>query len=158
MPRPKFEPTAQDRTYVARAVAYGMPLEIVRQIIVNPETGNAVSEMTFRRAFREEIRNGLAQTVHAVATSLVRQAVRGNVVAQIFFLKARAGWKETNIVEQWVGGVPGRPIEVKVSARGQLYDALDQMGARRESLESGHLRGNGLDGEGPPPKKDGAET
>jgi hypothetical protein len=153
-PRPghankKFEPTDQQRTFVARAMAYGIPQPQIWQLVINPETGLPISESTFRRAFPEQIERGLSETVHAVATSLVRSAVRGNVIAQIFFLKARAGWKETNVVESWVGGIPGKPVEVRISARDQLYETLDEMAGRRRAVAGGHPLGTKPNGAGP---------
>jgi len=50
-------------------------------------------------AFREALRRGKARGIGKVANALFDKAVGGNVVAQIFYLKARAGWKETSVTE-----------------------------------------------------------
>lgn len=42
------------------------------------------------------IKRGEAKGIAKVANALFDKAVKGNTAAQIFFLKARAGWKETN--------------------------------------------------------------
>jgi len=39
-------------------------------------------------------KKGAAQAIGTVAQSLIRRATQGNVTAQIFFLKTRAGWRE----------------------------------------------------------------
>jgi len=59
-----------------------------------------VSGATFRRRLQENARllaaykKGQASAVALVAQSLLGLATRGNVTAQIFYLKARAGWRE----------------------------------------------------------------
>lgn len=42
------------------------------------------------------IKRGEAKGIAKVADALFNKAIKGNTAAQIFFLKARAGWKETN--------------------------------------------------------------
>ncbi len=64
-----------------------------------------VSRATIQRnkaedeAFAAAYKRGQASGVQKVANALFRQAMNGNTTAQIFFLKARAGWKETQINE-----------------------------------------------------------
>lgn len=49
--------------------------------------------------FAEAIRRGRALGIAQVANAHFEAALAGNVTAQIFFLKSRAGWKETQTVE-----------------------------------------------------------
>lgn len=49
--------------------------------------------------FEEAIKRGKAKGVAVVTNELMKQVKRGNVTAMIFFLKARAGWKEKNEVD-----------------------------------------------------------
>lgn len=42
---------------------------------------------------------GRAKGIHQIANSLFLSAIEGNTTAQIFFLKTRAGWKETQVTE-----------------------------------------------------------
>lgn len=76
-------------------------------MVFNPRTGKPISEMTLRKIFRVELDRGLVQTKMRVGTSLVRMALGvaptehhagypGNVVAAIFYLKTKAGWKESD--------------------------------------------------------------
>lgn len=75
-----------------------------------------VSRATIQRnraedaAFEAAYKKGKAAGIQRVANALWENAAKGNVTAQIFFLKARAGWKETNITE-----IAGEAPEVKVS-------------------------------------------
>ena len=49
--------------------------------------------------FEEAIKRGKAKGVALVTNELMKQVKSGNVTAMIFFLKARAGWKEKNEVD-----------------------------------------------------------
>jgi hypothetical protein len=42
---------------------------------------------------------GRASVINDIGSNLVMQAKEGNLNAQIFYLKTRAGWKETTVVE-----------------------------------------------------------
>lgn len=69
-------------------------------LLINPETGEPISPVTLRKHFRQELDSG-----HAVATSKVAQSLFKNAttatetypggipVAQIFWMKSRAGWQ-----------------------------------------------------------------
>lgn len=50
--------------------------------------------------FKQAIEEGLAMAISSNTMALKKLADKGNVAAVIFFLKARAGWKETQIIEQ----------------------------------------------------------
>lgn len=49
--------------------------------------------------FAEAIKRGKNKGIAAVANKLYDNAQVGNVSAQIFYLKCRAGWKEVNVTE-----------------------------------------------------------
>ena len=44
-------------------------------------------------------KKGKARAIASVASNLVKKANSGDLVAQIFFLKTQAGWKETQKIE-----------------------------------------------------------
>lgn len=50
-------------------------------------------------AVREAIKRGQSKGVFVVANALMEQVKKGNVTAQIFYLKCRGGWTETQRVE-----------------------------------------------------------
>jgi predicted transcriptional regulator len=77
-----------------------------------------VSRATIQRnkaedeAFAAAYKRGQASGVQRVANALFQQAMNGNTTAQIFFLKARAGWKETQVNENHhTGELPVVKIE-----------------------------------------------
>lgn len=100
-----------------------------------------ISERTLRNRktesaeFAEAIEKGQALGIEAVANALFDNAEGGNVTAQIFFLKARAGWREKQEVE--LTGPGGGPV-VTLDA-GKLSDAALQelLSARRTEADGG---------------------
>ena len=104
-----YRASDQDREAVALMVGYGIPLDEIRRVVINPATGKAISKATLTRHFRKEIEQGFAKANAKVAESLFLQAtgqpevvVDGKVVqkerppntsAAIWWTKARMGWK-----------------------------------------------------------------
>ena len=77
-----------------------------------------------------------------VAENLYRKATgegREAVIAAIFWLKTRAGWRETNVHE--IGGLNNRPIEIDVtgqSAYQVVAQRIAQIAARTRPPELEH--------------------
>jgi len=57
---------------------------------------------TLRKRFRDELDRGVAEANVTIASSLFANAKRGNITAQIFWMKTRARWREC--------GAPDEPI------------------------------------------------
>jgi len=109
----KFVPTVEQRGNVEAMIGFGITEAEVCRLIKNPETGNPIDEKTLRLYFAEEIAAGRPKANIAVAQSLFAEATKGDdararVTAAIFWLKTRAGWKETDRVE--LTGKEGGPI------------------------------------------------
>jgi predicted transcriptional regulator len=49
--------------------------------------------------FEDAIKRGRDKGINIVANALFENATSGDKIAQMFYLKCRAGWKETNINE-----------------------------------------------------------
>lgn len=58
-----------------------------------------ISDVTLRRHFGQELSVAKTRVIAKVADSLIRQALAGNMTAAIFFLKTKAGWRETAVDE-----------------------------------------------------------
>jgi hypothetical protein len=73
--------------------AYGVPeADIARVIPIDPKT--------LRKHYREELDTGHVKANTKIAESLYRKALGDgaqSVTAAIFWLKTRAGWKETQV-------------------------------------------------------------
>lgn len=70
-----------------------------------------ISSDTLTRKYRKELDNGRIDANAAIAQTLFQQAKSGNTTAMIFWLKTRAGWKETNVSE--ITGADGGELVVK---------------------------------------------
>ena len=123
--RPTFAPTSEQQLKVRIMAACGMPHEQICSQIINPSTGRAIDAKTLRRAFRAELDDGMATANALVAQSLFKKATgegKGAVTAAIFWLKTKAGWKETQAVE--LTGKDGAPIQQATVTPEQLAEAV----------------------------------
>lgn len=84
---PPFKPTDEQRRQVKLLAGIGVPQKDIGALI-------GCSEGTVATHFREELDRGMAEATAKVAQSLFQQAINGNLGAAIFWLKARAGWRE----------------------------------------------------------------
>jgi hypothetical protein len=85
---PMFEPTEEHRRSVRVMSGFGVPQEdIALHLDIDPKT--------LRKHFRRELDRGTIEANLKVAQTLFHMAtVDKNVAAAIFWLKARAGWRE----------------------------------------------------------------
>jgi hypothetical protein len=137
--QPKYRFTDTQRNMVENLVAAGLTHVQIAPLVKDQRTGKSISVPSLERHFKTELRDGLPKANATIAGALFSTARDGNVTAQIFWLKTRARWKETNVLE--VGGIAGQPIEVTNNALNNLVGLLDQMAAR---IDSG-TPGNGID-------------
>ena len=81
------------RDQVKTLAGFGMKHEQIAVVM-------KMCQKTLERRFKPELRDGIEHANANVIKSLYRNAVENNnVAAQIFWAKARCGWKETTIVE-----------------------------------------------------------
>ncbi len=131
MAHPSHQPLPALRRQVEAMAGYGVPeIDIARVVGIDPKT--------LRKHYRDELDTGHVKANAKVAENLYHKATgegREAVTAAIFWLKTRAGWKETSVQE--VGGRDGQPIEVEVQepAREKLTRLLGAM-AHRASEET----------------------
>jgi hypothetical protein len=100
-----FEPSDEQSRLVRAMAGFGVPqADIATHLQIDPKT--------LRKHFREELDRGTVEANIKVAQSLFQMATQGkNVAAPIFWMKARAGWREKHEIE-----VTLRPLQ-------QLSDA-----------------------------------
>ena len=112
-----FEATEEQRRLVRAFAGFGVPQEdIARHIGCEPKT--------LRRHFREELDRGSLEATAKVAQSLFQMATTGkNVAAAIFWMKARAGWREKSPFEP--GSTVGYVLSVPAEAPSvEAWEAL----------------------------------
>src|SRR3954463_11188857 len=98
-----FDPTDEQRRTVKAMSGFGIPQpDIATHVGIDPKT--------LRKHFREELDRGSIEATAKVGQSLFRMATQGNnVPAAIFWMQARASWREKNNLE--ITGRDGGPIE-----------------------------------------------
>src|SRR5215207_5981294 len=105
MARRAHKPNSTARRQVEAMAGYGVPEADIAGVI-------GIDPKTLRKHYRDELDHGHVKANAKVAENLFRKATgegREAVVAAIFWLKVRAGWKETSLHE--VSGPAGKPIE-----------------------------------------------
>ncbi len=87
-----FEPTEEQRRTVRAMSGYGVPHDDIATLL-------EVDPKTLRKHFRRELDRGAVEATAKVAQSLFNMATQDkNVAAAIFWMKARAGWREKHEV------------------------------------------------------------
>ena len=95
MGRRAHEPDVACRRQVEAMAGFGVPETDIAGVI-------GIDPKTLRRYYRDELRHGHVKANARVAESLYRNATSDgaqSVTAAIFWLKTRAGWKETSVTE-----------------------------------------------------------
>ena len=69
----------------------------------------SITDDTLRKHYKAELEDGRIDANAQIANTLFQNAKSGNMTAAIFWLKTRAGWKETNVTE--LTGEDGGPIK-----------------------------------------------
>jgi len=118
--RPAFQPSEKDRAAVKSMSAFGIPdYEIAKVIGITPPT--------LRKHFWQELEVGHIEANAKVAQSLFKKATGdGNqaVQAAIFWLKARAGWRDKSPAEEPIGKKEQRDIDARHAERGTSWEDL----------------------------------
>lgn len=98
----RLMPTDEQRRLVKAMASFGVPHDDIAVVV-------RCSPPTLRKRFREELDVATIEANARVAQCLYQQAVTpGNIAATIFWLKARAGWREKHQVE--VTGKDGKAL------------------------------------------------
>jgi hypothetical protein len=101
MPRPKLNPTDEDRRLVKSLAAVGTRQEDIARMT------HIRSTKTLRKHFREELDRGAIESNANVARTLYQMATSGEHPATtIFWLKSRAGWKDRPSFETGTAAPP----------------------------------------------------
>ena len=89
----RYDPTPDQRRTVKTMAGFGVPHTDIATFL-------GIDAKTLRKHFREELDRGTTEANAKVAQSLFQMATQGkNVAAAIFWMKARAGWREKQEVK-----------------------------------------------------------
>ena len=106
--RRMFEPTDEQRKQVEAMSGYGVPQDDIATVLdIDPKT--------LRLHFRRELDLGSVRATAKVGESLYKQATGGNVAAAIFWMKARAGWRETQVHEINNRALSAEQVEARIA-------------------------------------------
>ena len=124
MSRPPFTPTDDQRRIVCSMSSYGVPQDDIALVV-------RCSPPTLRKRFRDELDLGTIEANAKVAQCPYQQAITpGNLGATIFWLKARAGWREVQRVENT--GANGAPMATEIIYRWATDEELTKGQTRPE--------------------------
>lgn len=98
---PPHEPTRENRRIVETHAAVGTPHWLIAEEL-------NLSEDTLERHYRSELDRGLLKINARIGGRLAKAALDGCKTRQIFWMKTRAGWKDTSRLEH--SGPNGAPI------------------------------------------------
>ena len=118
MGRRAHRPDHAGRRQVEAMAGYGIPEADIACVL-------EIDAKTLRKHYRRELDKGHIKATAKVAENLYRKATgegREAVTAAIFWLKTRAGWKETTAHE--VSGRDGGPIETAEVSDRELAKAI----------------------------------
>jgi hypothetical protein len=120
--RPRFNPTAEQRKMVGVMTGYGIPEVAIARTL-------SIDAKTLRKHFRKELDLAATKANATVAQSAFRMASSGQHPAMtIFWLKCRAGWRETQVVQH--KGADGGSVEVSYEHMQQrITDELGRLAA-----------------------------
>jgi hypothetical protein len=118
-----FEPTKEHRELVKLLAGYGIPEARIVKVVRNPHTRRPIQVPTLHKHFAEELESG-AEEMNAVVCAMLSTKIRqGNIVAIIWYMKNRMGWKD--VVEQRSLGELDMAIQINPS---ELADKLKERG------------------------------
>jgi hypothetical protein len=86
-------------------------LSLARVGVTQDDIANIIDcdPKTLRKHFRDELNRGMAEANAEIAGHLFATAKAGNVIAQIFWLKVRARWREREAPEDPTPGTGAQP-------------------------------------------------
>ena len=100
--RKSHRPSERDKEFVRMLAAMNVSQDDIA-------TKMGISDDTLRKHYKSELEDGRIDANASIGQTLFQQAKNGNTSAAIFWLKTRAGWKETNVTE--ITGEDGGPIK-----------------------------------------------
>ena len=104
MAKPAHVPTEEQRATVTELVAAGVPVAAIGRII-------KLSERTLYRHYADELKAGREVANGRVALTAYRLALSGDCPAATFFwLKTRAGWRETQRLQVELSELPDNEL------------------------------------------------
>lgn len=126
-------PTKEQREFVESSAASQARVQDICALVINPNTGKAVSLQTLYNNFSEELERGHARRNIGVGKFLTevasgkRDASGPQISAAIFYAKCHMHWRQVDRME--LTGANGTPLVV--GARESLQSKIDRLVEQR---------------------------
>ena len=133
MGRRAHQPDANSRRQVEAMAACGVPEADIGKVM-------GIDPKTLRKHYRHELDTGAIRASARIAQGLYQKAVGDGpqaVTASIFWLKTRAGWKDTTAHE--ISGRDGGPIAVEATSDRDLARSILFILAKAKYEQAGRL-------------------
>ena len=101
-----FCPTPEQRNQVEVLAGFGLPQHQIAVLL-------GCDPKTLRKHFETELSVGDAKATAKIAQTLFNKAVSGDTASLIFWMKARAGWRE-RVVQEHTGPDGQEPVSLQV--------------------------------------------
>lgn len=115
-PKP-HEPTPCQRKQVAACMVAGLTEDMTASIL-------GINKSTLRKHYKPELEQSRAKVVTKIASTLAQKAMNGDNACMFFYLKTRAGWRETQRHEHSgeVKGGKGPNLTVEIVASDKVEE------------------------------------
>lgn len=98
--RPSYIPSDEERQMVSKLSGIGLKQSDICELIINDQTGKAISEDTLRKHFASEIASGRSIAKSKVMRTAYQMAIGGEQPAMtMFWLKTQCGWREKQEID-----------------------------------------------------------
>ena len=102
--KPPHQPTKSTRDTVSLHAMVGTRQEVIADIL-------KIDPKTLRKYYRDELDQSAAQANATIGGALFNKAKSGDTAAAIFWLKTKAGFRETQHIDHTTNGEPITKIE-----------------------------------------------
>lgn len=106
--RKSHQPTKLLQDTVSLHAMVGTPQALIAELV-------GVSEKILRKYYRSELDHAIAKANATIGGALFNKARGGDTTAQIFWMKTRAGWRETKPEDELDGEAPSLNISFSVN-------------------------------------------
>lgn len=125
--KPPHEPTSAQRQLVQLHATIGTQQHVIADML-------GIDPKTMRKHYRDELDLASAKANATIGGALFNKAKGGDTAAMIFWMKTRAGWRETTVVENT--GKDGGPIQTQeIGPRERIASKLAGLASRRSASE-----------------------
>jgi hypothetical protein len=119
-----FVPTVEQKQLVRLLAGFGIPPLRITRVIKNVHTGRPIGVPTLERCFQDELECGAVEMDSVACGMLAKKVREGNLVAIIWYMKNRMGWRDVSEVQR-----NGAEVDVSIKIDpNALADELQRRG------------------------------